>query len=70
MMPGMDGLTATAKLSEDPVTEKIPILMFTAKVDDQSRAAYATAGAVGVIAKPFDPRGLGGALDAAVHPRN
>jgi len=52
-MPGMDGLEVLRRLKSDAGTASIPVVLLTAKV----RAAEAgrTAGAAGVIVKPFDP---------------
>lgn len=53
MMPGMNGLEATAALAADESTRHIPVVLLTAKaqVDDAP-------GVQGVIAKPFAAREL------------
>lgn len=58
MMPGMDGpetLMALRKLTELANT---PVVFITAKVQPQEVQGYLDLGAVGVIAKPFDPMTL------------
>ena len=64
MMPGMDGVEAIGKLKASPETSAIPIVMFTAKVDDEARVEYARAGVIGVVSKPFNPRSIGEELRA------
>ena len=58
MMPGMDGPTTLGKLRELPGALTIPAVFMTAKVQPDEVAYYKSLGAVGVIAKPFDPMTL------------
>lgn len=58
MMPGMDGLTALRKLRENPDLEDVPVIFMTAKVQRDEVERYTTAGAKGVLHKPFDPMAL------------
>ncbi len=58
MMPGMDGVTALAKLRAQPETAHIPVIFVTAKVQRQEVAEYLALGAAGVVSKPFDPMAL------------
>ncbi len=58
MMPGMDGPTTFGKLRETPRTATIPVVFITAKVQKQEVERYMSLGALGVIAKPFDPMTL------------
>lgn len=57
-LPGMDGLTATRKLKQEPATAGIPIICLTshAMVGDAEKAT--AAGANGYITKPIDTRTL------------
>jgi two-component system OmpR family response regulator len=55
MMPAMDGPTTLAKLRELPITAATPVIFMTAKVHTSEMAFYKSLGAIGVIAKPFDP---------------
>jgi len=57
MMPEMDGLQTLAAIRE-LYGESLPIVFMTAKVQTHERALYLERGAVGVIAKPFDPMAL------------
>ena len=58
MMPGMDGPTTFAALREIPGMETVPVIFVTAKVQASEIQQYLDLGAVGVIAKPFDPMTL------------
>ncbi|HEY8938949.1 MAG TPA: response regulator [Cellvibrio sp.] len=58
MMPGMDGPETLKGLRGFPELEKTPVVFMTAKVQPQEVQAYLGMGAVGVIAKPFDPMTL------------
>ena len=58
MMPDLDGPGTFARLREDPVTARIPVIFMTAKAQPHEVAAYRALGAAGVIAKPFDPMTL------------
>jgi two-component system, OmpR family, response regulator len=55
MMPELDGLETLARLRADPHTAAIPVVFLTARVQPQDRELYLARGALGVIAKPFDP---------------
>jgi CheY-like chemotaxis protein len=56
MMPQMDGPATLRALRE--AGEKAPIVFITARTQGSERAALIAAGALGVIAKPFDPMTL------------
>jgi len=58
MMPGMDGPTTLRELRARPETRGIPVIFMTAKVQPHEVAHLQSIGAIGVIAKPFDPMGL------------
>jgi two-component system, OmpR family, response regulator len=55
MMPGMDGATTLAHLRKLDATAHTPAIFMTAKVQASEIAYYKSLGAIGVIAKPFDP---------------
>ena len=59
MMPGMDGPTTLAQLRARPETASIPIIFITARTQAQEVEGFLALGAIGVIAKPFDPMQLG-----------
>ena len=58
MMPGMDGLATLETLRQTAATARIPVIFMTAKVRPQEIARYTELGALGVVAKPFEPDGL------------
>ena len=55
-LPGLDGLTATTKIKEDPLLGHIPVVAVTSftMASDAKRAMEA--GCVGHISKPIDTR--------------
>lgn len=58
MMPDMDGPDTLEALRELPGTAGTPVIFLTAKVQSQEVQRFREIGAIGVIAKPFDPMGL------------
>lgn len=62
MMPGMDGPSTLARLREQAETRDIPVIFITARTQAQEVARFLALGARGVIAKPFDPMQLAGAV--------
>lgn len=58
MMPDLDGPATLARLKDHPETTEIPVVFLTARVQKQELARYVELGAIGVIAKPFDPMQL------------
>lgn len=58
MMPNMDGPTTLAELRKFAPTANTPVIFMTAKVQTLELEYYKSLGAIGVIAKPFDPMEL------------
>lgn len=58
MMPGMDGPATYAEIRKTDTFKETPIAFLTAKLMENDIAAFLAMGAVGVIAKPFDPMTL------------
>jgi CheY-like chemotaxis protein len=58
MMPEMDGPTTFQRLRESENTRSIPVVFLTAKVQAGDRRKLGDLGALGIIAKPFDPMRL------------
>ena len=58
MMPGMDGPETLQALRKLPELARTPVVFMTAKVQPQEVQGYMALGAMGVIAKPFDPMTL------------
>src|SRR5436309_9757726 len=55
-LPGMDGLSATQRLKEDPRTQRIPIIALTAHAMSGDEGRALAAGCAGYITKPIDTR--------------
>jgi two-component system, OmpR family, response regulator len=55
MMPEMNGVDCLKQLRLNTVTEAIPVLFITAYQSLTEARRFEAMGAVGVIAKPFDP---------------
>lgn len=68
MMPGMGGPSVLKALRTRPAFEAAPVIFITARAQRQERDRFIAAGAVGVIAKPFDPLTLAAEVRAAVGP--
>ena len=70
MMPGMDGPTTLAALRKRAGGETVPVIFLTAKSQASEVSAYRNAGAIGVIAKPFDPMTLASQISELWSHRN
>lgn len=64
MMPDMDGPTTFQQLQDNPDTQKIPVILLTAKVQASDRRRYEELGVRGAIAKPFNPLQLASQIAA------
>ena len=53
MLPGIDGLTALKQLKSDQATSEIPVIIASAKGDEDSKVRGLDIGADDYIAKPF-----------------
>ncbi|MFC1404260.1 MULTISPECIES: response regulator transcription factor [unclassified Streptacidiphilus] len=58
MLPEMDGLEVCRRLRADPGARGVPIVMLTAKGDEQDRISGLELGADDYVTKPFSPREL------------
>lgn len=58
MMPIMDGPTTLLALKQQPTLKAIPVIFLTAKIMNEEINRFKEIGAIGVIAKPFDPMTL------------
>ena len=56
MLPGIDGLEVTKRLKKSPKTERVPIVMLSAKGEEADIVTGLELGADDYIAKPFSPR--------------
>lgn len=55
VMPGMDGISTLAALRKLPGTAGTPVVFMTARAQQAEIAQYKSLGALGVVAKPFNP---------------
>ena len=58
MLPKMDGYRVCSLLKFDDHFKKIPILMFSARVQEEDKQRGIEAGADDYMVKPFDPKVL------------
>lgn len=58
MMPELDGPAVLKEMQQDPVLARIPVIFMTARVQSSEIDYYLALGAIGVVAKPFDPMTL------------
>src|ERR1700728_1340756 len=58
MLPDMSGLELTRSLKRAKETEKIPVIMLTARAEEQDKINGLEGGADDYITKPFSPREL------------
>lgn len=66
MMPGTSGIEFARRLRKDEVTADIPIIMLTAKTDEDNKIQGLEAGVDDYITKPFSPRELVARLKAVL----
>jgi two-component system alkaline phosphatase synthesis response regulator PhoP len=58
MMPRLNGFDLTLRLRQSPVTERLPVLLMSASVQEADIARGLEAGADGYLTKPFKPDDL------------
>ncbi|MEW6257829.1 MAG: response regulator [Pseudomonadota bacterium] len=58
MMPQMDGRTTFSALQDLALVPPVPVIFVTARTQAHEIAQFKELGAIGVIAKPFDPMTL------------
>lgn len=66
MMPGTSGLELARRIKRDEVTSGIPIIMLTAKGEEDNKVQGLETGADDYITKPFSPRELVARLKAVL----
>jgi len=58
MLPGMSGLNVLEELRKRPETQDIPVILLTARKEEQDRIAGLRLGADDYVSKPFSPQEL------------
>ncbi|MDX1589667.1 MAG: phosphate regulon transcriptional regulator PhoB [Oleiphilaceae bacterium] len=66
MLPGTSGIELARRLKREETTAEIPIIMLTAKVEEDNRIQGLETGADDYITKPFSPRELVARLKAVL----
>jgi two-component system phosphate regulon response regulator PhoB len=69
MLPGPPGLTFARQLRSDPRTKDIPIIMLTARAEEQDKVAGLEGGVDDYVTKPFSPRELLARIKAVMRRR-
>lgn len=70
MMPGLNGVDFTRKLRRHKETRDIPIIMLTAKTEEEDLIKGLESGADDYITKPFSPRALIARINALLRRSN
>ena len=66
MMPGGSGIQFLKQLKQDEMTRQIPVVMLTARGEDEDKVRGLEAGADDYITKPFSPKELTARLHAVM----
>lgn len=66
MLPGASGIEMARRLKKDELTQDIPIIMLTARGEEEDKIAGLDAGADDYITKPFSPRELTARIKAVL----
>ncbi|MBI4754764.1 MAG: phosphate regulon transcriptional regulator PhoB [Betaproteobacteria bacterium] len=69
MLPGMSGIEFARRLRAQERTRAVPIIMLTARADEQDKIAGLETGADDYITKPFSPRELVARIKAVLRRR-
>ncbi|HEY0943098.1 MAG TPA: phosphate regulon transcriptional regulator PhoB [Steroidobacter sp.] len=66
MLPDMSGLELTRALKRDKDTQEVPVIMLTARAEEQDKVMGLDSGADDYITKPFSPRELLARINAVL----
>jgi len=69
MLPGLSGMEFARRLRADRRTKSIPIIMLTARADEEDKLTGLDTGADDYITKPFSPRELNARVKALLRRR-
>ena len=70
MLPGMSGMEFARRLRADRRTQQVPVIMLTARAEEQDKLAGLETGADDYITKPFSPRELNARIKALLRRRS
>jgi len=70
MLPGMNGIEFAKRLRANSTTKFIPIIMLTAKSDEDNKLEGLSVGADDYLTKPFSPRELVARIKALIRRRS
>jgi len=68
-LPRLDGYEVLSQLRSRPATAALPVIVLTAKGDEDNEVRVLRQGADDFLTKPFRPRALSARLDAVLHRR-
>jgi two-component system, OmpR family, response regulator len=63
MPPNMNGIETFQAFQQQPHLQNIPVIFLTGQAEQEEVQQYTALGAIGVIAKPFNPMQLGATID-------
>ncbi len=66
MLPGVSGIELARRLKSDPRTASLPIIMLTARGEEEDKVRGLDAGADDYITKPFSPKELAARIRAVM----
>lgn len=66
MMPDMDGRTTLQHLKANPITQRIPVILVTAKSSQTELENFSELDLAAVVAKPFRPLQLADLINQAL----
>ena len=66
MLPGGTGIQLAKKMKKDEITRQIPVIMLTARGEEEDKIRGLEAGADDYITKPFSPRELMARIKAVI----
>ncbi len=69
MLPGMSGIDFARKLKNESYTKSIPVIMLTARGEEQDKVRGLETGADDYVTKPFSPRELNARIKAVLRRR-
>jgi len=69
MLPGMSGIEFARKIKSDSYTKAIPVIMLTARGEEQDKVKGLETGADDYVTKPFSPRELNARIKAVLRRR-